>query len=195
MIDSRSSALALSFCVALASLAPLAAGCDKKDDATPPVPQASATPSASAAPTASGATTASAAPTESASASASAATSASAAPTPSAAHSATAKTTASSDTPAAPKCGTKPLPDCPLQAWMKANANPAVATGDTAKIGESLEKMAKMGPPGYSNWASISLDGAKAAKAGNLDAAKASCRTCHDQYKAKYRAEMRDRKI
>jgi soluble cytochrome b562 len=55
--------------------------------------------------------------------------------------------------------------------------------------------MAKMAPPGYSNWVSISNDGAKAAKAGNLDAAKASCRTCHDQYKAKYRSEMRDRKI
>lgn len=82
-----------------------------------------------------------------------------------------------------------------MQAWMKANANPAVSAGDTAKLGEVLEKMAKMAPPGYSNWVSISNDGAKAAKAGNLDAAKASCRTCHDQYKAKYRSEMRDRKI
>lgn len=78
---------------------------------------------------------------------------------------------------------------------MKANVNPPVAAGDTAKLGEVLEKMSKMGPPGYGNWKSISLDGAKAAKGGNLDAAKASCRTCHDQYKAKYRAEFRDRKI
>jgi hypothetical protein len=78
---------------------------------------------------------------------------------------------------------------------MKANANPAVSSGDATKLAESLEKMVKMGPPGYSNWASISNDGAKAARAGNFDAGKAACRTCHDQYKAKYRAEHRDRKI
>lgn len=78
---------------------------------------------------------------------------------------------------------------------MKANANPAVSSGDPAKMAEALEKMIKLGPPGYSNWRSITADGVKAAKAGNFDAAKASCRTCHDQYKAKYRTEMRDRKI
>lgn len=191
MTAPRSRVIALGLAVLVASFG---AACDKKDDATPPVPQPSATPSANA--------TASAAATPSTPATASAApsateTAAASATAPSASASAHAAASAKPAASAAGelKCGTKPLPDCPLQAWMKANANPAVATGDTAKIGESLEKMAKMGPPGYSNWASISLDGAKAAKAGNLDAAKASCRTCHDQYKAKYRAEFRDRKI
>jgi hypothetical protein len=93
------------------------------------------------------------------------------------------------------ECGTKPLPDCPLQAWMKANMNPPSLSGDTAALATALEKAASFAPPGYTNWASICNDGAKAAKGGDLAAAKASCRSCHDQYKKKYQAEFRTRKI
>jgi hypothetical protein len=92
-------------------------------------------------------------------------------------------------------CGTKPLPDCPLQAWMKANTNPAIAANDLPALAIALDKTATMGPAAYGNWASIAKDGAKAAKAGDMTAAKASCRTCHDQYKTKYKAELRGRKI
>lgn len=93
------------------------------------------------------------------------------------------------------ECGTKPLPDCPLQAWMKANMNPPSLAGDTAALAIALEKAASFAPAGYTNWTSISNDGAKAAKGGDLAAAKASCRSCHDQYKKKYQAEFRTRKI
>lgn len=48
---------------------------------------------------------------------------------------------------------------------------------------------------GYPNWVSISKDGAKAARAGDLDAAKAACRGCHEQYKKKYKVELRQRPI
>jgi hypothetical protein len=78
---------------------------------------------------------------------------------------------------------------------MKANTNPAIASGDTAALGVALDKAAGFAPPGYSNWVSIAKDGAKAAKANDMTAAKASCRTCHDQYKEKYKKEMRGRKI
>ncbi len=176
------------------------AGCDKKD-ATPPTtePSASAAAVASSAPSASA--SASAAPSASASESASAAPEA-AAPAPTDASAPKASAAASGSAAPAPSgsakvftCGKKPLPDCPLQGWMKANVNPAMAASDTPKLGEALEKIAKLGPPGYPNWVSISMDGAKAARSGNLDGAKASCRTCHDQYKAKYRNELRDRKL
>ena len=90
---------------------------------------------------------------------------------------------------------TKPLPDCPLQAWMKANTNLAIAGGDLPALATALDKTVSFAPPGYANWASIAKDGAKAAKAGDMTAAKASCRTCHDQYKEKYKKEMRARKI
>jgi cytochrome c553 len=78
---------------------------------------------------------------------------------------------------------------------MKANMNPAVASADTAALATALDKAATFAPPGYTNWASIAKDGAKAAKSGSLDTAKAACRTCHDQYKQKYKNEMRGRKI
>jgi hypothetical protein len=55
--------------------------------------------------------------------------------------------------------------------------------------------MIKYAPAGYTNWVSISKDAATAARAGNINAAKAACRTCHDQYKKRYQSEIRDRKI
>ncbi len=92
-------------------------------------------------------------------------------------------------------CGKKPLPDCPLQAWMKANTNAAISANDFPALVVALDKTATMAPPGYANWVSIAKDGAKAAKAGDLTATKASCRTCHDQYKRKYKEELRGQKI
>jgi hypothetical protein len=109
---------------------------------------------------------------------------------------ASAAVSASAGTGAGPaECGTKPLPDCPLQAWMKANTNPAIAANDLPALAIALDKTAGFAPAGYTNWASIAKDGAKAARAGDMTAAKASCRTCHDQYKDKYKKEMRARKI
>lgn len=96
---------------------------------------------------------------------------------------------------AAPACGKKPLPDCPLQGWMKLNTNPAVSANDLPALATALDKIVTFAPAGYTNWASIAKDGAKAARAGDMTAAKASCRTCHDQYKDKYKKEMRARKI
>lgn len=109
------------------------------------------------------------------------------------------KASSSANTTAAAvaECGTKPLPDCPLQAWMKANTNPAIASNDLPALATALDKTAGFAPAGYGNWASIAKDGAKAAKAGDMTAAKASCRTCHDQYKDKYKKDtaLRARKI
>ena len=68
-------------------------------------------------------------------------------------------------------------------------------SGMAPALATALEQMQKFAPAGYTNWVSISKDGAKAAKAGDLAGAKASCRSCHDQYKNKYKTEMRDRKI
>jgi len=102
---------------------------------------------------------------------------------------------ASGSAGAAAACGTKPLPDCPLQAWMKANTNPAIAAQDFPGLATALDKVATFAPAGYTNWASIAKDGAKAARASDMTATKASCRTCHDQYKDKYKKELRARKI
>lgn len=92
-------------------------------------------------------------------------------------------------------CGTKPLPDCPLQGWMRAHAEAPLASGDLPALAESLDAISKMAPPGYTNWASIARDGAATARTNQVDAVKAACRSCHQQYKTKYKAELRDRKI
>ncbi len=97
-------------------------------------------------------------------------------------------------------CGTKPLPDCPLQAWMKQNMSPAMKSHDWQGMADSLERAATLAPPnyataGYPNWVSIAKDGANAARAADLEAVKAACRGCHEQYKQKYRAEMRTRPV
>jgi hypothetical protein len=68
-------------------------------------------------------------------------------------------------------------------------------TSDLPGLQKALEKIATLAPAGYTNWASIAKDGAAAAKGGDLTAAKAACRTCHDQYKQKYKTEMRGRKL
>ncbi len=93
------------------------------------------------------------------------------------------------------ECGTKPLPDCPLQAWMKAHANPPVMQNDLPALAAALDEIVRFAPPGYTNWESIAKDGAAAARSGDMAAAKASCRSCHDQYKQRYKTEMRARKI
>lgn len=192
--------------IVIASAAVLAiasAACTKSESGTP-APEATTTASVSSIP-------ASAAPSSEAPSSASAGSLASAAPSASAADPATsakpaaaqemhktdggAATAAASASAGPAECGKKPLPDCPLQAWMKANANPPVMTSNLPALAIALDKIAGFAPPSYTNWASISKDGAAAARNGDLAAAKASCRSCHDQYKQKYKTEMRDRKI
>lgn len=145
--------------------------CSKSEAPTPAPAESAASPIATASATAPKAATSETAPS---SPSPTPATSASAAPV---------------------ECGTKLLPDCPLQAWMKSNLNPPVMRKDTAALATALEKAATFAPPGYTNWASISKDGAAAARGGDLDAAKAACSTCHNQYKQKYKTEIRARKL
>jgi hypothetical protein len=96
---------------------------------------------------------------------------------------------------AAGECGEKPHPDCPLQAWMKANATPPVSANDLPALAQAFDRMAAFAPAPYPNWASIAKDGASAARAGDMPAAKAACRGCQDQYKKKYKTEMRARKL
>jgi hypothetical protein len=69
----------------------------------------------------------------------------------------------------------------------------AAASGDGEALAKALDEVAAHAPPGLANWASIAKSGATKARAGDFDGAKAACKSCHDQYKARYRAEMRDR--
>jgi hypothetical protein len=113
---------------------------------------------------------------------------------------ATATATADADADDAPiagaktfDCGAKGQKPCPMQKWMKTVMAGASSSGDGARLAEALTYVANHAPPGYTTWSALATDGAKKAKADDLDGAKVSCKTCHDQYKKKYKATLRDR--
>ncbi|WP_234022929.1 hypothetical protein [Sorangium cellulosum] len=89
-------------------------------------------------------------------------------------------------------CGAKGQKACPMQGWMKTVMQSATTSGDGAKIASALEYVAAKPPPGMPKWVAISKDGAEKAKKGDIDGAKASCKACHDLYKAEYKANLRD---
>ena len=208
---------AATFCAfILAALAFAACDENKGGGTTTTSTSASATTAASASTTASATTiavatdsattTASAvpAPSDSGSAVASATasagkptTTATAATTGAVATSTTTASAAPSDSAgAAAACGGKDQPKCPLQAWMANNMQPAMASKDAAKLAAALRASAKLGPPGYGDWAKYANDGAAAVDASkDVADGKASCKNCHGAYQKRYRTEMRDRKI
>ncbi|WP_438032994.1 hypothetical protein [Sorangium sp. So ce204] len=89
-------------------------------------------------------------------------------------------------------CGAKGQKACPMQGWMKSVMQSATTSGDGAKIAEALKYVAARPPKGMDKWVAISNDGIEKAKKGDIDGAKASCKTCHDLYKAEYKEKLRD---
>jgi hypothetical protein len=101
-------------------------------------------------------------------------------------------------------CGDGKLqPDCPMQAWMKKNATAMLGFGDISAIADVFDRIARLAPddvtpegrPVYGNWKSISEDGAAAARAGDVPAAKAACRGCHIQYLRRYQVDLRGKPV
>jgi hypothetical protein len=97
--------------------------------------------------------------------------------------------------PANATCGKKPLPDCPLQKWMKENMKPALDQQDTARLTQTFETVAAHPPPGFSGWDTIAKKGADAARAGDLGAVKGACKQCHDELRSRFRKELRDKPL
>jgi hypothetical protein len=89
-------------------------------------------------------------------------------------------------------CGATGQPPCPLQKWMRANLGAASTNGDAAGLATGLTKTAALNPdPSWTDWVKISNDGAAAAGKGDIAGAKASCNSCHQKYKADYKAKYR----
>lgn len=72
---------------------------------------------------------------------------------------------------------------------------PAATAKDFKNLALGLITVGGWAPPGYANWVSIARDGLDAARHNDLEAVRAACRGCHDQYKARYRAELRARPL
>jgi hypothetical protein len=91
--------------------------------------------------------------------------------------------------PGAPEaaCGTSPLPDCPLQGWMKANAATALEAGDSVRLERALRRLATLAPTEYEDWVRLSLDAAEAAKRSDFSAVRRACRECHSNHRGHYR--------
>jgi hypothetical protein len=94
-------------------------------------------------------------------------------------------------------CGSKANP-CPLQKWMRQNMAASMASGDMTALGAAFDKVAAFSPDpkwnggdAKSNWDAIARAGSAAAKANDAAGVKASCKTCHDAYKDKYKASYR----
>jgi hypothetical protein len=91
-------------------------------------------------------------------------------------------------------CGTKDNP-CPLQKWMRANMGPAMAANDLPALAKALDHAAGFSPDPSWTWNKMAKDGAAAAQKGDLAAVKASCKTCHDAYKDKYKTQFREKAV
>jgi hypothetical protein len=82
-------------------------------------------------------------------------------------------------------------PATPLGKWMKPNIGTPLAGQDFATLQKNLEFVStKVPSAAYDKWAEISKAGAAAAAKQDLKGVKASCKTCHDSYKEKYKTEF-----
>jgi hypothetical protein len=88
-------------------------------------------------------------------------------------------------------CGKTGQPDCPLQSWMKATVQAYLKAGDAERLAAALDTLAEHEPNGYAGWEDSARRGAQAARAGDLPAAKAACKGCHDEHRSRFRAERR----
>jgi hypothetical protein len=100
-----------------------------------------------------------------------------------------------SASPPAASCGKSGLPDCPLQAWMKANLQAQLLAGDTERLAEGLETLAAHEPAGFSGWADSARTAARAARAGDLEKTRAECKHCHVELRSRFRAELRTARL
>jgi hypothetical protein len=100
---------------------------------------------------------------------------------------------ASADPPA---CGTSDNP-CPLQKWMRTNMGTPMAAGDLDTVGKALDNTPGLNPdPTWATvWNQSSAAGSAAAKNKDTAGVKASCKTCHDAYKDKYKTQYRTRPV
>ncbi len=76
---------------------------------------------------------------------------------------------------------------------MKVNAGPPSKTGDIELLAGAFDGIAALAPhaTAYPNWASIAKDGASVARRGRVDAARVACVSCHEQYRTRFRQQLR----
>jgi hypothetical protein len=97
--------------------------------------------------------------------------------------------------PAPAACGTMDNP-CPLQKWMRVNMGTPLASGDFDALGKALDHAGGFSPDAtWTTWAQFAKQGSTAAAAKDMNGVKASCKSCHDAFKDKYKAQYRARVV
>ncbi len=82
-------------------------------------------------------------------------------------------------------------PATPLGKWMKPNIGTPLAGQDFPTLQKNLDLVASKVPPGdYAQWAEFAKSGSAAAAKQDIKGVKASCKSCHDSYKEKYKKEF-----
>lgn len=97
--------------------------------------------------------------------------------------------------PAVTDCGAKGQPDCPLQGWMKDSVRAYMNAGDNTRLAASLEKLVTHSPAGYAGWEMSAKRAVDAARAGDTAAVKTECKSCHEQFRERFRSEMRGARL
>lgn len=78
---------------------------------------------------------------------------------------------------------------------MKDSVRAYLNAGDNARLASALDQLAKHRPDGYSGWELSAKRAADAARAGDTAAVKAECKSCHDQFRDRFRTEMRGARL
>jgi cytochrome c556 len=77
---------------------------------------------------------------------------------------------------------------------MKPNMGAALAGSDFAALQKNFELVSGKAPSAdYSQWATFAKTGSAAAAKQDLAGVKGACKSCHDNYKEKYRKEFATR--
>jgi hypothetical protein len=90
-------------------------------------------------------------------------------------------------------CGQENQPDCPLQGWMDQRINTAFTTRNARELAAAFRFLSRIAPAGYADWAGWAEGGAAAATKSDFSLVKRACAGCHNDYRERYRSEMRSR--
>ena len=97
--------------------------------------------------------------------------------------------------PSPATCGERGLPECPLQHWMDRQLGGPLSRDDFRGLAAALRTLAAAAPEGYGGWRPWAEGGAAAADRHDGEAVRAACTGCHDGYRPRYRAALRERPL
>jgi hypothetical protein len=79
---------------------------------------------------------------------------------------------------------------------MRTRLAAPLATGDLARLAESLEDLRALNPnQRWNNWERFASEGARAARERNASKAQQSCTRCHEVFRVRYNDEFRERAL